>query len=73
MSEIDGVLVALLDGSWHDLSEIAHTLQIDYEELVKIVELLAEFTFIQIKDRRICIDFDTKKLLESINHDSEKK
>jgi hypothetical protein len=71
MSQIDNVLVLLLDGEWHGLPEIAHSLQIDYQKLEKIVELLKEFDFIQHDKLKVCIDPHTKKFLESIQEDLE--
>jgi predicted transcriptional regulator len=66
MSQIDNVLVLLSDGEWHSLSEIAYTLQIDYQKLEKIVELLKEFNLIQHDKLKVRIDPHTKKFLESI-------
>ena len=67
MSKIDEVLALLLDGAWHDLFEITHTLQIDHQKLEKIVKLLTEFNFTQINELKVRITLDTKKFLESIS------
>ena len=73
MSKIDEVLVLILDGAWHDFSEIMYALQIDYLKLERIVRLLAEFAFIHIKGHEICIDSNAKDLLESITNNLNKK
>jgi uncharacterized protein YlbG (UPF0298 family) len=71
MFQIDIVLVLLLDGEWHSLSEMVRILQINYQKLEKIVELLKEFDFIQHDKLKVCIDPHTKKFLESIQEDLE--
>lgn len=66
MSQIDDVLVLLSDGEWHSLPEMAHSLQIDYQKLKKIVELLKEFNLIQHNKLKVRIAPDTKRFLEPI-------
>jgi len=73
MSQIDGVLMFLLDGTWHDLIEVSNILQINYEKLEKIVKLLTEFNFIEISEHNVRVTVDTKKFLKSIKQDLERK
>ena len=71
MLKIDEVLVYLLDGTWHDLSEIADALQLNDQKLGRIVKLLKEFSFIQINELKVRIASDAKKFLESVSKDME--
>jgi len=71
MSMVEKVLVLLLDGTWHDLAEVASSLQIDHHKLDKIVKLLIEFDFIETKATQVRIESDTKAFLESIINDTE--
>jgi hypothetical protein len=73
MSKVDDLLLVLSDGGWHDLPEVEHTLKIDHKELLRIVELLAEFNFITFNGRRIRIDVNTKNLLGPIDSYLKKK
>jgi biotin operon repressor len=66
MSQIDNLLLLLLDGEWHSLPEIAHSLQIDYQKLEEIVELLRDFDFLQQKKLKVRIEPNTKKFMKSI-------
>jgi DNA-binding IclR family transcriptional regulator len=61
------------DGAWYGFSEISDALGIDRERLKRIVEFLAEFDLVQTRGNKIRIDFETKRLLKSINSDLEKK
>jgi hypothetical protein len=67
MSTIDDLLTLVSDGAWHDFSEIIGTLGIDREKLERIVEFLTEFNLVQTKGNKVCIDFEMKRLLESIS------
>jgi len=71
MSMVEKVLVFLLDGTWHDLAEVASNLQIDHHKLDKIVKLLIEFDFIETKSTQVRIESDTKAFLELIINDTE--
>jgi biotin operon repressor len=66
MSQIDNLLLLLLDGEWHSLPEIAQSLQIDYQKLEEIVELLRDFDFLQQKKLKVRIEPNTKKFMKSI-------
>jgi hypothetical protein len=72
MSKIDEVLAGISDGAWHNLLEIANTLQIDLPRLEKILKLLEEFSLIQKKGPKIRIDLETKKLLKSVAKNLDK-
>ena len=66
MSKINEALTTLLDGAWHDQSEITNRLQIDRERLRVIVQFLGEFNLIQVQEAKVRISADTKAFLESI-------
>jgi len=65
---VEKVLVFLLDGTWHELSEIADNLQIERQTLDKAVKLLLEFNFVQTSESKVKIDSDTKEFLMSVNN-----
>jgi len=65
---VEKVLVFLLDGTWHELSEIADNLQIERQTLDKAVKLLLEFNFVQTSKSKVRIDSDTKEFLMSVNN-----
>ncbi len=71
MSMVDKVLVLLLDGTWHNLSEIVTDLQIDHHALDKVLKLLSEFDFIETNATHVRIQPDTKAFLESITKNAE--
>jgi len=71
MSQIDNVLLLIIDEKWHNLTEIAHTLKITHQKLEKIIELLKEFSFIQHEKTRIRISPDIKELIESLEKELE--
>lgn len=71
MSMIDKVLVLLLDGTWHNLSDMATSLQIDHHTLDKVLKLLSEFDFIETTATQVRIESDTKAFLESVTENTE--
>jgi len=65
MSKIDAILFSLLDGKWHNLSEITNMLSIDRWRVEKVVNLLADFAFIHINESDVRITSETKEFLVS--------
>lgn len=72
MSQIDNVLLLLIDGKWHNLIEVARMLGLTHENLEKTVELLKEFNFIYYKKNMIRISSDVKELMESLSREVTK-
>jgi predicted transcriptional regulator len=73
MSQIDQLLALIADKKWFSTNKIAQTMEIDNEKLAKMVKLLSEFNFIQVRGQSICIDPDTKKLLKTVSKNQHGK
>lgn len=71
MSQLDNILLLLLDDKWHNFTEIARTLKITHQKLRKVIKFLKEFSFIQYKKNKIRISSDIKELIEWLEGHSE--
>ncbi|MEM2146671.1 MAG: hypothetical protein QW279_15015 [Candidatus Jordarchaeaceae archaeon] len=71
MSQIDNILLLLLDDKWHNFTEIACTLKITHQKLGKVIKFLKEFSFIQYEKTRIRISSDIKELIEWLEGQSD--
>ena len=50
MSAIDGILLLLKDGEWHDLKEITEKVALPKVKAETVVSFLSEYDFIQLDE-----------------------